>query len=88
MSDPRAACAEWVRVTRPGGSVNLAVLAPRAFQPQAGLLLQRVAQLVGSSSASLPWAHLASPDVLRSLLADAGLVDVRVHSEQLGYHSE
>lgn len=88
LSDPRAACAEWVRVTRPGGSVNLAVLAPQAFQPQAGLLQQRVARLVGSSGARLPWAHLASPDVLRSLLADAGLVDVRVHSEQLGYHSE
>jgi ubiquinone/menaquinone biosynthesis C-methylase UbiE len=88
LSDPRAALQEWVRVTRPGGSVNLAVFAPQAFQPQAGLLQQRVAGLAGGSSAILPWAHLAQADTLRILLEEAGLVDVHVHPEQLGYHSE
>lgn len=86
LSNPQAAVREWVRVTRPGGSVNVATFGVQAFQPLAGLLQQALAGLAGNVSATLPWAHLAAPETLRSLLEDAGLVDVEVHAEQLGYH--
>ncbi len=86
LSDPRAAMREWVRVTRPGGSVNLAVFAPRAFQPQLGLLLQRIAQVCGGLDAPAPWEQVSRREALLALLQDAGLVDVAVQEEQLGYH--
>ncbi len=86
LSDPRAALREWVRVTRPGGSVSLAVFAPQAFQPQLGLLLQRIAQVSGSLDAPISWEQASRREILLGFLRDAGLVDVAVQEEQLGYH--
>ena len=86
LSDPRAALREWVRVTRPGGSVSLAVFAPQAFQPQLGLLLQRIAQVSGSLDTAISWEQASRREALLVFLRDAGLVDVTVQEEQLGYH--
>ena len=86
LSDPRAAMREWVRVTRPGGSVSLAVFAPQAFQPQLGLLLQRIAQVTGSLNTPISWEQLSRREALLAFLQDAGLVEVTVQEEQLGYH--
>lgn len=86
LSNPRAAMREWVRVTRPGGSVSLAVFAPQAFQPQLGLLLQRIAQVTGSLNTSVSWEQLCRREALLAFLQDAGLVEVTVQEEQLGYH--
>jgi SAM-dependent methyltransferase len=86
LSDPAAALREWVRVTRPGGSVSLAVFAPQAFQPQLGLLLQHVAQASGNLGAAALWEPLSRREVLSALLRDADLADVTVHEAQLGYH--
>lgn len=86
LSDPRTAVREWVRVTRPGGSVNLAVFAPQVFQPQLGFLQQRMAQYSGRRDTPFSWNQVSQHETLRALLQDAGLVDVTVHAEQLGYH--
>jgi ubiquinone/menaquinone biosynthesis C-methylase UbiE len=86
VSDPRVALREWVRVTRPGGSVNVAVFAPQVFQPQLGLLQQRIAQYSDSRETSVAWNQLGRHEALSALLQDAGLVDVTVQEEQLGYH--
>jgi SAM-dependent methyltransferase len=86
LSDPGAALREWVRVTRPGGSVNLAVFAPQAFQPQLGLLLQRIAQVSGGPDAPVSWNQASRREALFAFLQDAGLVDIAVQEEQLGYH--
>jgi len=86
LANPRAAVREWVRVTCPGGSVNLAVFAPQAFQPQLALLLRRVAQDSVSVDAPVSWGQTSEHESLLALLQDTGLVDITVHKEQLGYH--
>jgi SAM-dependent methyltransferase len=86
LSHPRAALRESVRVTRPGGSVSLAVFAPQVFQPQLGLLQQRVAQVTGSLDAAISWEQASRREDLLAFLQDAGLVDIAVQEEQLGYH--
>ena len=86
LPDPRAALREWVRVTCPGGSVNLAVFAPQAFQPQLGLLRQRMAQVSGCLDVPVPWEQVSRRDALSVFLQDAGLVDVSVQEERIGYH--
>jgi SAM-dependent methyltransferase len=86
LSDPRAAVREWVRVTRPGGSVNLTVFAPQAFQPLLGLLRERIVRLAGGRDMPISWESLSRRESLVALLQNAGLVDVAVHEQQLGYH--
>lgn len=86
LTDPRAALREWVRVTCPGGSVSLAVFAPQAFQPQLGLLLRRIAQVSGGVDAPVSWDQAGRRETLLARMQDAGLVDVAVIEEQLGYH--
>jgi len=86
LADPRAAMREWVRVTRPGGSVNLAVFAPQAFQPQLGLLLQRIEQNSESVDVLVSWEQMSQRESLLALLHDSGLANITVHEEQLGYH--
>jgi ubiquinone/menaquinone biosynthesis C-methylase UbiE len=86
LPDPFAAVREWVRVTRPGGSVSLAVFAPQAFQPLLGLLRERIAQLTGCRDESTPWEQLSQRESLITLLQNAGLVDITVREQQLGYH--
>jgi ubiquinone/menaquinone biosynthesis C-methylase UbiE len=86
LPDPGAAVREWARVTRPEGSVSLAVFAPQAFQPLLGLLRGRIAQLAGVWSEPAPWEQLSRHESLIALLQNAGLADVTVHELQLGYH--
>ena len=86
LPDPGAAVREWARVTRPGGSVNLAVFAPQAFQPLLGLLRDRIAPLAGVRGEPAPWEQLGGHEPLIALLRNAGLADVTVHEMQLGYH--
>ncbi len=86
LTDPHAALREWTRVTRPGGSVNLAVFAPETFQPQLGLLLQRIAQESESVDEAVVWEQVSERESLLALFQDIGLVDITVHEEQLGYH--
>jgi SAM-dependent methyltransferase len=86
LTDPRAAMREWVRVTRPGGSVNLAVFAPQTFQPQLDLLLQRITLDSESVDAPACWEQVSGRESLLALFQDSGLVDITVQEEQLGYH--
>jgi len=86
LSDPRSAVREWARVTRPGGSVNLTVFAPQAFQPLLGLLRERIVRLAGGRDMPIPWEWLSRRESFVALLQNAGLVDVAVHEQQLGYH--
>lgn len=88
LPDRKAALKEWVRVTRPGGRILFTSVAAQAFQPLLGLLRDDFARagVHVDWNAALAQPDLAEPERCARLLEDAGLRDVRVHSEQLGYH--
>lgn len=88
LPDMPAALREWHRVLRPGGRLQLTSFGARTFQPLAELYCEQLAAIGGParSSAEFPWQRLADQEDFRTLLAGAGLVDIDMAIEQLGFH--
>lgn len=89
LPDMAAGLSEWVRVTRPGGSVTFSVFGAQAFQPMMRLFMNRV-QAAGvvfpANSPRRAAESLQDPEACRALASGAGLVDVAVERFPLGYH--
>ena len=80
---------EWARVTKPGGRILFTVFGKQAFQPMMELFIRRIENYgVDAPDKDAPFAamRLADPERCRDLLSGAGLKDIEVHAEQLGYH--
>jgi hypothetical protein len=76
-------------VTKPGGRVLFTVFGKQAFQPMMELFIRRIKNFgVDAPDKDAPFAamRLADPERCRGLLSGAGLKDISVHTEQLGYH--
>lgn len=89
LPDMVAGLKEWVRVTRPGGTVTFTVFGAQAFEPMMGSFLERV-QAAGvtfpENSPRAAAVRLQDPEACRSLAIDAGLSEVAVEREPIGYH--
>jgi len=86
LPDMLAGLKQWYRVVKPGGLVAFSSFAPDAFQPMSDLFLQRVEALAGEPMLEdSPAKRLESADQCRSLLEQAGFVEVAVHLEQVAY---
>ncbi len=85
LPDMQAGLNEWKRVLKPGGSIIFTSFGPAAFRPMLDLFMARLAlhDVVTDPAAG---ARLNDPAQCRQLLAAAGLTDVEVVTEQLGYH--
>ncbi len=89
LPDMAAALRHWQRVTKPGGRVMFTSFGSEAFQPMLDLFREQIGHYGQVQPAELrpyPVEHLKNADNCRALLEQAGLFDVSVHSEQLGYH--
>ena len=82
LPDLPAALRQWMRVARPRGTVMFTAFGPNAFSPMMGLLRARLA----AAGVELAPQRLADANECRTLLADAGLVDIEVCTERHGYH--
>ncbi|HEB81173.1 MAG TPA: methyltransferase domain-containing protein [Chromatiales bacterium] len=89
VPDMAHAVREWCRVVRPGGWVIFSAFASGSFEPLAGMLFHSLedAGLVTEEARRPPvWQRLAGAQACRALLAGAGLEDVQIEEEALGYH--
>jgi ubiquinone/menaquinone biosynthesis C-methylase UbiE len=89
VPDMAYAVREWCRVVRPGGWVIFSAFAPGSFEPLAGMLFHSLedAGLIAEEVRRPPvWQRLADAQACQALLVGAGLEDVQIGEEALGYH--
>lgn len=89
LPDMAAGIREWVRVLKPGGRVLFTAFGKRAFQPMMERLLTRLEHhgfMSADEKAAMASIRLAEPERCRELLFQAGLKEIEVTTEQVGYH--
>lgn len=89
LPDMLLALNEWIRVLKPGGSILFTCFGKESFQPMADLFMKQFAAynaLASDQNRTIAARRLAEADQCHRLLAEAGLGNVSVQAEQLGYH--
>lgn len=89
LPDMAAALRQWMRVLRPGGTLMFTSFARGAFEPQAQMFFERLVEygaVAPDQGRAYAMDRLAAAETCRHLLQEAGLTEIEVVSEQLGYH--
>ena len=89
LADMVAGLKEWARVAKPDGRIMFTAFGQQAFQPMMDLFIRRLERYgIRPPDPATPLAgmRLADPVRCRELLVAAGLINLDVVTEQLGYH--
>ena len=89
LEDMSEAVKGWCRVLKPGGRLMFTGFGSSAFQPMADMLVEMLQAWGVRLSSVMPpliWTRLSQPRQYGDLLAAAGMTDIQVDTEQLGYH--
>jgi ubiquinone/menaquinone biosynthesis C-methylase UbiE len=86
VPDMLQAVRESWRVLKPGGRLGFSSFGPSFFKPLRMLWRERLVNHGLALSPFLPSDRLAEPATSKTLLHDAGFIDVNIQSEQLGYY--
>lgn len=88
LPDMSAALKEWMRVLKPGGRILFTAFGKNAFQPMMELFLRRLRHygVLSPDDTAPAGMRLADPERCRALLDSAGVRQIEVTTEQLGYH--
>jgi ubiquinone/menaquinone biosynthesis C-methylase UbiE len=85
VPDMKRAAEEFHRVLKPGGRAGFSSFGAGFLSPLTELLSARL-EAHGMPPAKPPVGRLADPNACRTLLEEAGFIQVEVSSTQLGYH--
>jgi len=90
LPDMSAGLQEWKRVAKAGGCVAVSGYGEAAFHPLSDLFEARIRAYRVQLPAARPfsWQRLTEPEQYLALFRRAGLVNVEVFAEQLGYYLE
>lgn len=89
LPDMEKGLKEWVRVTRPGGTVLFTSFGRDAFQPLTKLFLDRIEAYgieIPADRTRMGWYPLSTPEQGKALMETAGITNIEITSRQLGYH--
>mgnify|MGYP001573844160 CR=1 FL=1 len=89
LPDMLAALKGWARVLKPGGRILFTSFGKESFQPMADMFMKQLAAYSALASDQHPpiaAQRLAEVEQCRRLLVEADLGNIKVQTEQLGYH--
>ncbi len=87
MSDMSAALSRMLHMLKPGGRIAVSSFTDKAFDPMSDLFLRRY-ESFGYEVPPLSWKRLSTPQAMRDRFGEAGIEDVSLHNEPLGYYME
>lgn len=89
LRDIPKALHEWQRVLKAGGTLAFTSFAMGYMQPLSKLFIERLTKYDGQSpTGQSPTERTDTPDKCRELLKQAGLAEIKIATEQLGYYFE
>jgi ubiquinone/menaquinone biosynthesis C-methylase UbiE len=84
IEDMAAALTGIARTVKPGGKVAITSFTGEAFAPMSDIFIKHY-EATGRTAPPLSWKRLATPELIEAHFNAAGITDISIHHEPLGY---